>query len=44
MRSLEFQNKVAVIDKAPGDHFIGDLADKAVLEAFAESQRQFLLC
>ena len=28
---------VTVIDKAPGNHFVGDLADKAVLEAFAES-------
>ena len=26
---------VCVIDKAPGDHFVGDIADKAVLEAFA---------
>ncbi len=28
--------KVYVIDKAPGDHYVGDLSDKAVLEAFAE--------
>ncbi|MBP5193534.1 MAG: SDR family oxidoreductase [Clostridia bacterium] len=28
---------VAVIDKAPGDHFVGDIADKAVLEAFTKS-------
>lgn len=28
---------VAVIDKAPGEHFTGDIADKNVLEAFAES-------
>ena len=27
---------VSVIDKAPGDHFIGDISDKAVLEAFAK--------
>lgn len=27
---------VAVIDRAPGDHFVGDVSDKAVLEAFAE--------
>lgn len=26
---------VAVIDKAPGDHFVGDLADKAAMDAFA---------
>ena len=26
---------VHIIDKAPGDHFVGDIADKAVLEAFA---------
>ena len=26
---------VCVIDKAPGDHFVGDISDKAVLEAFA---------
>ena len=29
--------KVCVIDCAPGDHFVGDLAEKAVLEAFADS-------
>lgn len=28
---------VSVIDTAPGNHFTGDIADKAVLEAFAES-------
>ena len=27
--------KVYVIDKAEGDHFVGDLSDKSVLEAFA---------
>lgn len=27
---------VCVIDKAPGVHFVGDIADKAVLEAFAK--------
>lgn len=27
---------VYVIDKAPGDHYVGDIADKATLEAFAE--------
>ena len=26
---------VCVIDKAPGHHFVGDISDKAVLEAFA---------
>ena len=26
---------VEVIDKAPGDHFVGDIVDKGVLEAFA---------
>ena len=26
---------VCVIDKAPGDHFVGDIADKTVLENFA---------
>ncbi len=34
----EFQKcgaQAAVIDKAPGDHFVGDLADKGVLENFA---------
>lgn len=29
--------KAAVIDKAPGEHFTGDIADKNVLEVFAES-------
>lgn len=29
--------KVCVIDIAPGDHFVGDLADPAVLEAFSTS-------
>lgn len=36
----EFKKKgaqVAVIDKAPGEHFVGDIADKNVLEAFVES-------
>ena len=28
---------VCVIDKAEGDHFIGDISDKAVLEAFNDS-------
>lgn len=27
--------EVAVIDKAPGDHFVGDIGDKKVLEEFA---------
>ncbi|MBR1811405.1 MAG: SDR family oxidoreductase [Clostridia bacterium] len=27
---------VAVIDKAPGDHFVGDISEKSVLEAFTE--------
>lgn len=34
----EFQKegaRVCVIDRLPGDHFVGDLADPAVLEAFA---------
>ena len=26
---------VHIIDKTPGDHFVGDISDKAVLEAFA---------
>ncbi len=26
---------VCIIDKQPGDHYVGDIADKAVLEAFA---------
>ena len=29
--------KVCVIDKAKGNHFIGDISDKAVLEEFADS-------
>lgn len=28
--------QVVVIDKAPGDHFVGDIADKSVLENFTE--------
>ena len=35
----EFQKagaKVCIIDKAPGDHFVGDISEKAVLEAFAK--------
>lgn len=35
----EFQKagaKVCIIDKAPGDHYVGDISDKAVLEAFAK--------
>ena len=28
--------KVYVIDKAAGDHYVGDLSDKAVLEDFAQ--------
>ena len=27
---------VCIIDKTPGDHYVGDISDKAVLEAFAE--------
>jgi len=27
--------RVYVIDKAEGDHFVGDISDKSVLEAFA---------
>lgn len=27
---------VCVIDKVPGEHYVGDIADKAVLEAFAK--------
>ena len=27
---------VCIIDKTPGDHFVGDIADKGVLEAFAK--------
>ena len=36
----EFQKngaEVCVIDKADGNHFIGDISDKSVLEAFADS-------
>ena len=36
----EFQSqgaKVCIIDTAPGDHFVGDLADRDTLEAFARS-------
>ena len=29
--------QVTVIDKVPGEHFVGDIADKNVLEAFVES-------
>ncbi len=35
----EFRNqgvKVYVIDKAAGDHYVGDISDKAVLEAFSQ--------
>lgn len=28
---------VCVIDKAQGEHYVGDISDKAVLEAFAKS-------
>jgi NAD(P)-dependent dehydrogenase (short-subunit alcohol dehydrogenase family) len=28
---------VCIIDTAPGDHFVGDIGDKATLEAFAQS-------
>ena len=28
--------RVCIIDKQPGDHFVGDIADKKVLEKFAE--------
>ena len=27
---------VCIIDKAPGNHYVGDVSDKAVLEAFAQ--------
>jgi len=27
--------KVCIIDKTPGDHYVGDISDKTVLEAFA---------
>lgn len=30
------QEKVRIIDTAPGDHFVGDLADTDTLEAFAQ--------
>ena len=36
----EFQKAgatVCIIDKAPGDHFVGDISDKTVLESFAET-------
>ena len=29
--------KVYVIDKAEGDHYVGDISDKSVLEAFADT-------
>ena len=29
--------KICIIDTAPGDHFVGDLADRDTLEAFARS-------
>ncbi len=29
--------RVCVIDTAPGDHFVGDIGDKATLEAFAKT-------
>ena len=29
--------KVCIIDTVPGDHFVGDLADRDTLEAFARS-------
>lgn len=29
--------EVVVIDKAPGEHFVGDIADKSVLETFVEN-------
>lgn len=29
--------EVVIIDKAPGEHFVGDIADKSVLETFAEN-------
>ena len=28
--------QVCIIDTAPGDHFVGDIGDQAVLEAFAQ--------
>lgn len=36
----EFRNggaMVSVIDKAPGNHFVGDISDKSVLEAYAKA-------
>ena len=36
----EFQKqnvKVCVIDKAEGDHYVGDISDKSVLETFADT-------
>ena len=38
--AVEFRKNgatVCVIDKAKGDHFVGDISEKAVLEAFADS-------
>jgi len=29
--------QICIIDTAPGDHFVGDIGDKATLEAFAQS-------
>lgn len=29
--------EVVIIDKAPGEHFVGDIADKSVLETFVEN-------
>ena len=29
--------KVCIIDKAPGDHYVGDISEKSVLESFAEA-------
>ena len=29
--------KVCIIDKAPGDHYVGDISEKSVLEGFAEA-------
>ena len=37
----EFQKsgaKVCVIDKQEGEHFVGDISDKSVLERFAQEQ------
>ena len=36
-RNLRARAKVCIIDTAPGDHFVGDLADRDTLEAFARS-------